>query len=400
MKQARTWLRTAVLLVTAGGTTLHGQDLPEITSLSPSPTPAFLLLGVAPTDISRPNNPADFATELASSTHDFSQAPQNLAIEAAPYWLIRGERLTWRDDIERSRAESVKRTLAFSLASAEVGTDDAPRTAVAIGGRTLLFSGRVPQSAIEELEARERALAAISGSAADLLAPAMLEIDRQQQRQLRAALAGVDRTDPRRTVIEDSIAAVFNARRDRIREQIFASEGWTKIQEDLQALEKLVIVREGPMLELAAAGSWAFDDRDWETGSLDRLGVWATYSCEKCGTLTPAVRLTPMVVARYLRNVEGVDTDIFDAGARLALSGSAYSMSLESVVRTRFGDQSGALWRVVGSGEFEVARDAWLIASFGRDHESIRQGSLVAQFGLKFNFIRNRYDSGASRPVN
>lgn len=391
-------LRAVLVLAALAALPLRAQDAPELSALAPSPTPAFTLLGVSPTSISRPNNPADLASELASGTGNFSELPEDLAIEVAPYWLVHGGGLTWRQDVRRSFSQSISRTLAFSAASAEIGTEDAPRTALGFGGRTLLLSGRVSPRSVAALQAREDSLAAISARAGNLFTSAFRPIDDAQRAALQAATQGLSRDSPERQRIVDSLLAVFDARRALARQDVLESAGWTEIETQLDALEELIIVREGPMLEVAGAASWAFREREWETGKLDRVGVWATYSCEQCGALTARTRLTPMLVARYLRNVEGEDTDILDAGGRLAVSGRVYALSLESVVRTQFGDENSALWRVVGSAEYEIAPDMWLQASFGRDHESPRRGDLVAQFGLRFNVIRDRYQSATTRP--
>jgi hypothetical protein len=388
-----------LVLATLCGAPAHAQDPPELKSLMPSPTPAFLLLGVSPSSVSRPNNPADLATELANGTGNFSALPQNLAVEVAPYWMVHGAGLSWREDVRRKPWQSITRTLAFSAASAEIGNDSAPRTALGFGGRTLLLSGRVSPASVAALEAREGILAGISGNAANLMAPAMLPIDDEQRTVTLAAVQGLDRSNPRRQVIVDSIADVYNARRTLARDSVLASAGWARIEKQLDSLQNLVIVRTGPMLEIAGAASWAFQGREWDTGGLDRVGLWATYSCEQCGSLTASTRLTPMLVARFLRNVEGEDTNIFDAGGRLAMSGQAFSFSLESVVRTEFGDDNRALWRVVGNVEYELTGNTWLQASFGRDHDSPRSGDLVAQFGVKFNLIRDRYEPGTQRPT-
>ena len=380
-----------------GSAAARAQELPAPESLRPPSSPAFIVLGVAPSSISRPNNPADLGLTLLNTSNQFSEIPRNLAVEFSPYWLQNRRELTWRDDVRRSMGQSLLRTLAFSAATTRMG-DDTARTALGFGGRALLFSGRVSPESVERMEAREAELAGISARVDDLTLRERERIATLRAAALRQALEGVP-PGPRRQAIADSVGRVFEAARREAVNRILTDSA-AVIERELDALEELVIVREGPKLEIAAGGAWAFTDDRVETGKLDRVGLWATYSCDRCRFVDGAPsRITPILLARFLRDVEEEDADLADVGARLALGGRNYSFSAEGVRRAFLGgDGRDPLWRIAGILEYEVAEDAWLLASFGRDHRSPTGGDLIARFGVKVNFIRDRYRAANSPP--
>ena len=60
-------------------------------------SPAFTLLGIAPTDIERPTTPRAFAVSLLSALRDGdgSLLPRDFALEVAPYWLVQRPTLSF-----------------------------------------------------------------------------------------------------------------------------------------------------------------------------------------------------------------------------------------------------------------------------------------------------------------
>jgi hypothetical protein len=367
------------------------QELPDVESLRPASSPAFIVLGVAPSSISRPNNPADLGFTVLNTSSGLTELPQNLAVEFSPYWLQNRRELTWREDVTRTVQQSFLRSLAFSAATSQSGTDSS-RTALAVGGRALLFSGRVSPEAIRRMEAREAELAGISALVDRITLEERRRIATLRTAALKRALDTVPPGSPRYQAIADSVGLAFEpAEREAVARAL--ADSAAVVERELNALEEFVVVREGPKLEVAGAGSWAFTDQRARTGKLDRVGLWATYSCDNCRFVGSApARVTPMVLARFLRNVEEDDTDLADVGGRLALDGNGYSFSAEGVRRTFLGDDGrGPLWRIAGILEYEVAEDSWLLASFGRDYRSPDRGDLIARFGIKVNFVRDRY---------
>jgi hypothetical protein len=67
-----------------------------------------------------------------------------------------------------------------------------------------------------------------------------------------------------------------------------------------------------------------------------------------------------------------------------------YALSVEYMRRSFRASNLEDGHRLVGIAEYAVTDTAWLVVSFGRDHNTKRDGSLIAQLGLSFNFKDDR----------
>ncbi|HEX2875021.1 MAG TPA: hypothetical protein VHP33_27405 [Polyangiaceae bacterium] len=130
-------------------------DVPDLYALKTPDSPAFVALGVAPTEIQRPTTPSALATSLASafqSTGGGVTLPQGFAMEAAPYWLVSHPTLSFRDYANSGIESSWYRNATISFATsgqarpAAGDTTDAtemsttvPGTSVAWGLRTTIL---------------------------------------------------------------------------------------------------------------------------------------------------------------------------------------------------------------------------------------------------------------------
>ena len=60
-------------------------------------------------------------------------------------------------------------------------------------------------------------------------------------------------------------------------------------------------------------------------------------------------------------------------------------------MRRPVGSTGKTLYRVAGVLEYQLWKDSWAIATFGRDHNTSLEGSLIAQLGLRLQFADERY---------
>ncbi|HEX6372948.1 MAG TPA: hypothetical protein VF006_28755 [Longimicrobium sp.] len=358
-------------------------EAPELSSLKPTSAPAFILLNVAPSEVERPSNPSDLALSLVNSTGRFSELPENYALESAPYWLTTHKTLTWQQDSTRTLGQSVARTLSFSLASAEIGDESSPITGLSFGGRTMLFSGRYSKETRDSLDMMAQVLAQ-EGTANLNAAKARLEAD------IDAWFAAeMEKPNPDRA----AIAAELRRLRAAVDDAVLLDPDYQRRVKALrERFDNFAIRREGPMLEIAGGAAWGFPNRTWEAGTLRRWGAWATYGCEACATVRGAPPITPVLMVRYLGGEDDVEGDVLDVGGRLIVNDPRYGLSVEGVWRQFTGDGDAKdLYRIAGTIEYQVRRDMWLQATFGRDQDSSSEGSLLAQLGFKFNFAEQRY---------
>lgn len=356
--------------------------LPTLDELKPSPTPAFILLGVSPSDVERPRTPADVGFSVLNSTQYLSKLPDNYAAETAPYWLFGHPTLQWRDDTTRSVGASVARTFLLSIATAEVGTQDSAVTGLAVGASTYLLSGRLSDSTQARFRAIEQALVARSNL--------QNQLRLSQVRALNAELGPKIAAAPNPQA-RDSLLNELTLRSRAINEQVMQDPRYLEaLQQDRYKLANAEPQREGMFWGLAGGVAWRYPDRVWNRGQVSQVGVWSTLSYE--GQRMGKMGFTPVAVVRYLAQRGDTVSDVVDAGTRLVFSGDAYDLSVEGLIR--MGVSSGTtqnLWRFAGVFDYRLAPTTWATVSFGRDYHSSRQGSLIAQLGVKVDFTHDRY---------
>lgn len=123
---------------------------PDLLVMRTPNSPAFVALGVSPTEIQRPTTPAAFAADVVSrfrSSDGNLTIPQGLAVEVAPYWMVPHYDLTWKDYANEAFS-SIYRNATLSLATAPTApaapaasgeTPPSSGTDLALGVRTTII---------------------------------------------------------------------------------------------------------------------------------------------------------------------------------------------------------------------------------------------------------------------
>jgi len=350
----------------------------DFNTLRTPSSPAFVLLGVEPSSVEKPNTPSDFAASILSATSNLSALPKDYALETSPYWLFSHRRKSWRDDINRNVLESVTRTFTLSVATAELGTSDAPVRGLAVSGRLSLFSGRLQDSSVKQIESLENVLAASAATDLGVLAPVFDSI--------LATLLGSA------TTMADSLAAL--AKFDSLKTEAItslASSGAieTDTEELTQQAEAIVMAREGFQVDLAGGTAWRAPSAALDSTDFDRFGLWLTASYT-------ANDLSFIALARYL-GIDGTDQDVLDFGGRFIYAQDRFALSAEYVDR-HINNGPGDQWRLAGVFDYRVSRAIWLTGTFGRNYDDDARGSLLAQLGLSLNLSKKRYAFEPTEP--
>ena len=356
----------AAVFVVAGADGVRGQtSAPALGTLRTPPSPAFTVLGIEPSAVERPMTPSDVAMSFINKIRQ-GTVPKNYAFEASPYWLVSQPDLTWEDDVTRSVAQSVARTLSLSIATAETGAIETPITSLAVGVRTLLSSGHMTDATQRALKALEQTLS----ETGDLFLRMVGE-------------AGLDALD-KRLASGEITPADYEARKQELAALVLESDAY---REAMGRAEDVAAKREGFFFEVAAGLVWDFAGASWESRAFRRRGVWAT----------PGYEFGPwnlVGVLRYLDDAVTGDEDALDWGGRGIYSAADYALSLEFVQRSPF-EQTDLIrrsHRFVGIAEYRVSRATWVIASFGKDRQKTgTRETLIAQLGIGFSFSRDRY---------
>ena len=353
-------------------------SLPAFNSLRTPASPAFVLLGVEPTSVERPNTPSELGVSIVSSTNQLTSLPRDFALEASPFWLAAHPTLTWREDTTRSIAQSILRTATITVATAQRGGGATPVTGLAVGGRMSLVSGRLSAESRTKLGQLEAEL----GLLAKTLATIMQGLRQQADSELRAAVrAGGDTA---------TLGAAARRHEQAIALALKTAEGdphyaaaRQQIDDDFQAF---AVQREGFSIELAGGVVWDARSQAIDSVKFRGWGLWATPSYQ-------GATWSIVGVGRYL----AVDTtggfNMLDFGARLIHTSRLLALSAEYVDRHFVGGGAPPhQYRLVGVIEYQVQKGIWVSGTFGRSYDTKTPGSLVAELGLSFDFNRKRYN--------
>jgi hypothetical protein len=339
-------------------------------------SPAFVVLGVAPTVVERPNTPADLAFSVLNRSAAFTSLPRDIALEVSPYWLAKHPTLTWDADTARSLASSIARTMTISFATAELGSTDRPVTGVALGFRAAPFSGRPSRSAIDQLKALGDRLGIESAVLRKLRGPRLQLLEQVRDQEIAAASNDTERNEA---------LARFTAARGSVTRDVMASEEYlAAIDSTEEMFRGLALTREGFVLEMAAGAALQAPGGAADSAKLAQFGAWIT-----AGYVGPT--LSFVFVNRFLASSVDSAFDAVDLGIRLLYTSGRYAISAEGSFRTF--TESGAPpneYRVAALVDFELQKGLWVTGTFGRDYTASAPGSLIAQVGLSINMAGER----------
>ncbi len=349
-------------------------DAPAYNQLRTPVSPAFVVLGVTPTAVERPNTPADLAFSALNHSAAFTSLPKDIALEFSPYWLFSHPRLEWRDDVKRGVGASIARTATVSFATAELGTSTRPVTGLAIGLRAAPFSGQLDTVPIVELEVK---LVGVSLAIQQRLA----SLRAQRRAELRQAHTHADsvaittRFDSLQAPIAAALAGAPSTGADTTQ---------AARDSNTASFRAFSVTRRGFVMEIAGGAALQAPNATADSASLLRWGAWLTAGYE--GSTWSFI-----FVNRFLAGAADSSTDGLDVGMRILWTAKRYALSAEGVYRSFTASGApGNQYRVAGVIDFELQHGVWLTGSFGRDYSADAPGSLIAQFGLSMNVAGDR----------
>lgn len=312
-------------------TPLAGQDEDTLRSFRTPASPAFVLIGAAPTAVERPGTPQSLVLSLISSLQDNHFPPKRYALEIAPYWLTRHRTMTFEQYAAPGFWQSVIQTLSISVATTSVPAPDSG-TVLSFGLRTGYFSNR----------------------------------DLSIVRALRDSL---DR-------VTDSALVARTAD---------ARKRWTNRAQhySLRIQRALREERLGWTVQLATAGAFDFAEDVAQNGKVSRAGVWLT-----SGYRLAKPRADLLTVVRYTLNERAAPNENFlDLGGRLVFDRDELALSAEYVFRSvTAAGTSRNTYRLTAGADYRLAQDIYVTAAIGRgaDENGPDTAPLVAQIGIDF----------------
>lgn len=374
----------------------------ELDNLRTPTSPAFTLLGVAPTDVARPSTPRALATDLVSRTNRGSLIPSNYALEFAPYWLVSHPSLSYEEYTEPSSAQSIAQSFSISFATSRPDTSsDTASTRIALGVRLLPLGGHASskfrglEHQLDSIQRTRPSLIRTQADALDEIDEATVQISRLQADLAVTAANNAPRiADIRRRI------AIAEQQRSAAKASTAAAEAILKTQADTmrslaQAMGQADAERVGMFVELASAISGAYPGANFDAGKLSRVGAWATLSYR-----VESPHLDLIGLFRFLRDTGDDAQNALDVGGRLFWLRNALGLSAEWVARTAYNVTSSAPGnttaeraltfrsssRLVGVIDYRAADAVYVTMSFGRDYKTLAEPRhpLVASLGLQF----------------
>jgi hypothetical protein len=123
-----------------------------ITDISPPDSPAFSLLGLSPTNVSKPNSPAEVASSVLNAFDDNGHFQSGTAVDVVPFLVFKAKSFSLGQYTSKTAAAAATRILSRSSVSfATTKGTSAPDTAVrlALGFRTTLLDSGDPRSGFQ-----------------------------------------------------------------------------------------------------------------------------------------------------------------------------------------------------------------------------------------------------------
>ncbi len=336
-------------------TSASGQEISDaIKSLQVNSSPAFIILGVEPENIQRPNSPSEFVANVQSATVNNTLAT-NFAMETTPYWWGRKDSkrfdvldyLTSRgkDDYLKKVLQSVTFSFATSPTDSMVIGSLKPGTGLGLGFRMQLFTGHLSAKV-------ERSLA----SWYQLTRATLLFDNLIGELEGDADIGDLEDWADDQISADPELSKMPEAMQELIKERFLRSVPANPTKTDVPKIRKgvnsfvakakknlvdvnsyrLPLTREGFMLELAGASARIASNLEWNDMVLAKRAFW----------LTPSYRfnvnekqdgidiIDVMAVARWTSNVDLVDpSDYLDAGGKIQYIHERWSLSYEAIYR-------------------------------------------------------------------
>lgn len=339
--------------------------VPEYDKLRTPDSPAFVVLGVSPSEIQRPTTPR----ALTIAVNQFISGadiivPKNFALEVSPYWLFPHPDLTLKE-LEKRGVENIVRSFTVSVGTTQTvrtvtdamgGTTDHTDSDIGFGIRTSLYQEPfTTQSKCSEFLQQVAQAAKLT----------------QAERDAIEVKHG--KGTPAYSAANQDAAAQEIA--DEMKKRIKDIE--SKVAEDVKCFTSAAVAKGWAVDFAAALGVHSADSQVTQAKtSVDVGAAWFA------GSYT-ATDMSAVVLARFMGRRTDTDPQyVLDSGLSLIWKSQDYAVSIEGLVRRRLSGP-GEPWtgKADLSAEYEITSGTWVTLTFGKDFE-VSPGEVGALFTL------------------
>lgn len=395
----------------------ESQPVVGLNDLKTPDSPGFQILDIAPSTVTRPDNPTEFAVTALQLSENGSIIPKNFAMEFSPFWFVNKNDGIYKyynlhQDNNRNIFAGVLRKLSVSLTSAVL---DSTKTGLpgetnmmAFGVRTNLITLRTKAQSDRFAEALENYNSAVGTLLTESEAYTKLNTELVQhlteKRTIEKALELGTLSDSERKTKEKELKKAIQKVEDtenRIKD--FHSANFedfaTAIDKDpdVKAFYKLTEEKPAFQLDAAFAYSEAYPDNSYANRRFNRSGVWFTgtlnfkgldestndrFSLLFSGRLLQDNVLTDAVAGSFERK------SAFDFGFKLEYALQKLTLGVEHISRSYSDAESIDSKRTVGILQYKISDDLYFTGTYGQNFGPDKP--LFTLFGVNFGFGKEK----------
>lgn len=404
-------------------------------------TPAASVLNLGANSIARPTTPQGVATSLISGLGGSTFNP-NVSLEFSPYWLKPRKDIDFYSyyNLDRNLKDlptpdvwtNMMKTLALSVATSKLSDqkDTLTGTRIAIGLRTQLFSGRIPDkmknnikkltNKIDVKDFVEKGIREILDEEPENNQSTLLQQLKDKQVSENDVLAAVQKEITEYIKVidgkDDKAKAVLINETRQILEEYWANAKKDKVplETALRRLRAAMLVKDSEALalqsirseskdkvgfiwEIALAGVQYFPDNQFGKSLYQKTGIWSTMSHR-----TPNQKSEFSALMRYTFSKADSVSSNFDVGISAnRIVDKGFNYGLEMIYRTynyRYPTKdingnniqairSGSTFRMALNMEYKISDVISLNASFGKDYNTpfVVRSNLLALIGANIS---------------
>ena len=395
-------LLSAIILMLPLGVLAQTGDTLSLDLLRAPSSPAFNLLGVAPSLIERPTDLNAFRVSIQNASNSFTQLPSEYSVEVAPANFTRLDNLTldkynstqFRDVFWQSF--SLSAGLAQGDLKDRVTDDSGTFSKLGLGIRFSILRPAWNAATLSAYNKLHDALAAAMHPTEELILhdPTLDSLSHAYRTYARE-----HHGEPGLEAALSAITQQKNARINVLRTQhLNDSLYFLAVRNTAKAFR---IDRYGPFLDFAGGIALDFPDSRFNYSQMSRAGAWLTGGFENSGG-----GFSAMAIIRYLYHPEEQFTNdqgrldranisTLDGGIRILLTaaGGKLSLSAEGIYRSIL--NAGLLqpnWRYTINTDYDIGLNKKLTFALGKNFDGTlsKSGNIIAAL----NFIAGFGASG------
>jgi len=396
---------------------------PEVEQMRLTSNPAYVVLGVEPTNIERPSTPREFIAGIQGGLVNGKLKP-NFAMELNPLiwgqeqnskqasekWFVAADYLESKNWWENFRN-------SFGISIATSGSDTTvfgslqPGTGLSYGMKVMLFSGRTRSKVVDLFVNWEKAEVLHRFHAHFVINPisnatitthiatvtASIQNDkafRNSDKPMLIALVKSEAQNTIRKLASNTYDAAVAAA-----EQLIQSQNKNTSLASL-AVSRVPFEKTGFMLELAGAGVSVFENNEWGQPAFAKGAIWLTpsYKWDVTGKSEKLQSFDLLAVLRGTFNNAHVDSASYlDFGAKIQYNIEKFSLSAEGVARwadqVPFSQRSHWTYRAVGNVNYTLMDNITLKLTFGTNLDGntaayTSPDQMLAIAGLDFGILK------------